>query len=312
MQIGKTRSRLPAGGILLLAGFLFGQNGGCQTDSDGDGVADSRDNCPEVVNPFQTDEDGDGVGDACDTLTSCAQIAQLRQDVDPPPEDGVFTIDPDGDEGEGEPFEVYCNMSLDGGGWTLVATTADDNRETWTFTERAYLNDDRLFGTLDAREEDYKSIAYLSLPFSDFLFLDKQGNWGSYHDVNLEEKPSVAAWVPTELACHDASGHRFPMSAGTLQAQPNTSGRMQSTHLYVSIYDTDGGCNNDEPAYGPTWGYMNNNPGVPADDPGGFGWGAGGRSDLPPNREWGRATLGPKSYTTSEGDTGDFIQWFVR
>jgi YVTN family beta-propeller protein len=36
-------------------------------DSDGDGVADSSDNCPSVSNPDQADSNGDGVGDACNT-----------------------------------------------------------------------------------------------------------------------------------------------------------------------------------------------------------------------------------------------------
>lgn len=35
-------------------------------DTDGDGVADSIDNCPTVANPDQRDSDGDGIGDACD------------------------------------------------------------------------------------------------------------------------------------------------------------------------------------------------------------------------------------------------------
>ena len=35
-------------------------------DSDGDGVLDSADNCPNDPNPGQVDSDGDGRGDACD------------------------------------------------------------------------------------------------------------------------------------------------------------------------------------------------------------------------------------------------------
>lgn len=36
------------------------------TDSSGDGIPDTQDNCPDEHNPDQADLDGDGVGDACD------------------------------------------------------------------------------------------------------------------------------------------------------------------------------------------------------------------------------------------------------
>lgn len=45
------------------------KNGVCalrQLDSDGDGVFDGRDNCPDKANSDQADVDGDGMGDACD------------------------------------------------------------------------------------------------------------------------------------------------------------------------------------------------------------------------------------------------------
>ena len=41
----------------------------CDDDIDGDGVLNTADNCPLDANPDQTDGDGDGDGDACDALT---------------------------------------------------------------------------------------------------------------------------------------------------------------------------------------------------------------------------------------------------
>jgi Thrombospondin type 3 repeat len=41
-------------------------NDGGLTDTDGDGIPDSSDNCPSVPNPDQADSDHDGFGDACD------------------------------------------------------------------------------------------------------------------------------------------------------------------------------------------------------------------------------------------------------
>jgi len=60
-------------------------------DSDGDGVRDGFDVCPDVADPDQTDSDGDGIGDACneagdrdgdevaDVLDNCPSVANPDQ-----------------------------------------------------------------------------------------------------------------------------------------------------------------------------------------------------------------------------------------
>jgi hypothetical protein len=57
-------------------------SGTTDIDTDKDGVADSRDNCPMIANGDQADEDGDGVGDACDTCPQLAHAAATDSDGD--------------------------------------------------------------------------------------------------------------------------------------------------------------------------------------------------------------------------------------
>lgn len=52
----------------------------CDDDDDGDNILDAGDNCPQAVNPQQQDSDADGVGDACDNCPSTPNADQADAD----------------------------------------------------------------------------------------------------------------------------------------------------------------------------------------------------------------------------------------
>lgn len=50
----------------------------CDPDRDGDGIANDTDNCPDVSNPDQLDSNGDGTGDACESPIVLVEDTDVR------------------------------------------------------------------------------------------------------------------------------------------------------------------------------------------------------------------------------------------
>ena len=106
----------------------------CKKDSDGDGVPDDVDNCPDDANPDQADLDKDGVGDECDDdkdgdgLTNGEEVTRGTDPADPDTDDdgvddgdevnaGTDPLVPDADDGTGG------TEGGDGGGCTATPTS---------------------------------------------------------------------------------------------------------------------------------------------------------------------------------------------
>ncbi|WP_159039972.1 MopE-related protein [Christiangramia fulva] len=101
------------------------------TDSDGDGIVDSLDNCPFTYNPLQENYDRDAEGDICDPDDDNDGIAD-EEDCDPFDENigratTIYYVDNDNDGfgAQSDSGETYC--SDPGEGYSLLNTDCDDS-----------------------------------------------------------------------------------------------------------------------------------------------------------------------------------------
>lgn len=95
------------------------------------------------------------------TPRSCKEAKEWN----PTATSGEYTIDPDGDGGMA-PFKVYCDMTTDGGGWTLVMKLhKDSNRFVY---HSAYWENDDLYNENSTNMDfaDAKFRSFTTVPFT--------------------------------------------------------------------------------------------------------------------------------------------------
>ena len=140
-----------------------------------DNPCDPLEGAVEEICGNELDDNCDGNVDEGCIFGSCLQVKQAT----PNAPSGIYSIDPDG-EGGAAPFDVYCDMQADGGGWTLIGVVANDGSRHWNSV--AVFQNNSAFGSLNQLTNDYKAPSYKTVAGTDFLVHTNEYTLG-YHNL---------------------------------------------------------------------------------------------------------------------------------
>jgi hypothetical protein len=148
-------------------------------------------------------------------VDSCATVLANN----PAAQSGTHTLDPDGEGGQA-PFDVHCEMALDGGGWTLAMAinTADGHRASltdaiWTVKTES--------GSFAQRwSKDYKSLSAMKVAGNQLLLIVRN------HNTDASAEP--VGWRSWSLDGEKVFQDFFDVGMGAYNA--NSAGGCNSGH----------------------------------------------------------------------------------
>jgi uncharacterized protein YbdZ (MbtH family) len=163
---------------------------------------------------------------------------------------GLYWIQP---KGVSAPFQAYCDMKTDGGGWTL-ALKADGRKTTFRYersvwTDGKTLNDKDVL--LDTKEA--KLQAFLSLPVQHLLLkLQTPAGTGTVRHVKLSRRAVSAqslftgGFLPFDYNLGRSTWKQLMGATGSLQRRCNREGfnnRTSNSHAWarIGIVSNEGG-----------------------------------------------------------------------
>jgi len=224
------------------------------------------------------DNDCDGSGDLMDGSAAACPAADCLDVLSYASTDGLYWIEP----GSSGAYEVHCDLTSEGGGWTLAWVVSDDGQDTWTWSDRDLMGSDTTtFGAVSDLTADMKSDSAHEILFYDLLFVHAPSGTTAEYEAVGDGTMDLGSHIDAigDLNCdYSMAGNSHALTGGTL----TLGGNMCDTDLYFNLGDHESSlatCQSfastwNHATYGPAWSHGYNN-GCPFDDPSSGGLGPG-------------------------------------
>jgi cysteine-rich repeat protein len=144
----------------------------------GDGKTVGKEECDDG-----NTADGDWCTSKCEAVGSCAKLLAAAKLEGKSLADGVYTIGGSGIN----PFEVYCDMTTEGGGWTLVLNLDTSDGSVRHYDDTTFWTAKNVVGAANSwASADYKGKSVEIVPGKSFLMrLHNSGTTKAYATYNL-------------------------------------------------------------------------------------------------------------------------------
>ena len=170
---------------------------------------------------------------------------------------GIYAINIDSE------YEAFCEMNIDGGGWTLVASKADDGNHYWTWDNLSYLYTGGITGNVNDISKDYQNEGWSNIKADEVLISDSTlSKYMVYSEIlnteTLNSEYSTALTTSQEYTARlKSSGWWFspcdPSGQGIMRtSSPDSDANVwdQGAKGFVWRASNNNGCNYDDTSGG--------------------------------------------------------------